>query len=144
MSISPFLLRIGEFVLLALYIIHSCLFVCLFVYFSLCLYVYLSVCLFVNKLRNGHSRATLVNLSTHQKFAIFGEYSNLPTWSFSKMCWTRQTRRHLPTCFARTRQTCQHMPNHLQELARLTKGKFVEFYVNLANLASLANLGSVG
>ncbi len=32
----------------------------------------------------------------------------------------------------------------LRGLARLAKGKFGEFYVNLASLASLANLASVG
>jgi hypothetical protein len=127
MSISPFLLRIGEFVLLALYTIHSCLFVCLFVCFYFCLYVYLSVCLFVNKLRNGHSHATLANLSTCQKFAIFGKYSNLPTWSFSEMCRTRQTRQHLPPCFARTCQTRQHLPNHLQALADSRKASLSSF-----------------
>jgi hypothetical protein len=51
---------------------------------------------------NGHSPANLSNLSTRQKFAIFGEFEYLPKWSFWKIGRTRYIWRHLPTCFGRT------------------------------------------
>ena len=37
----------------------------------------------------------------------------------------------------------RHLPTILLGLARLAKGKFGDFYTNLANLVSLANLASV-
>jgi hypothetical protein len=37
----------------------------------------------------------------------------------------------------------RHSPTILLGLARLTKGKFGNFYTNLANLANLVNLASV-
>jgi hypothetical protein len=37
------------------------------------------------KLSNGHSPANLSNLSTRQKFTIFGEFEYLPKWSFWKI-----------------------------------------------------------
>ncbi len=93
----------------------------LFVFLSFYLYVFLSFCSSVSQslhlllyisvwllkflLSNGHSPANFANLSTRLKFTIFGEFKYLPKWPFSEMCRTRQTRRHLPTCFARTRQT---------------------------------------
>ena len=50
----------------------------------------------------------LSNLSTRQKFAIFGKFEYSPKWPFSEMCRTRQTRRHSPSRVARTRQTRRH------------------------------------
>ncbi len=75
------------------------------------------------KLRNGHSHANLANLSTRQKFTIFGKYSNLPKWSFSEMCQTCHTRRHSPNCFAQTRQIRRDSPKAIFEknVTRLPK-----------------------
>jgi hypothetical protein len=39
---------------------------------------------------------------------------HLPTW-FARTRQTRQTRQHSPTCFARTRQTRQHSPKAIFE-----------------------------
>jgi hypothetical protein len=74
---------------------------------------YLPLIFLYKPLHNGHvyqvPKAAVVHRfdCTCQKFTIFGEYSNLPKWSFSEMCRTRQ---HLPTCFARTQKTRQHSP----------------------------------
>ncbi len=52
---------------------------------------------------NGHSPANLSNLSTRQKFTIFGELEYSPKWPFWKIGRTRYIRRHWPPYFARTR-----------------------------------------
>ncbi len=69
--------------------------------------------IFVFYLSNGYSPANLANLSTPQKFAIFGECEYSPKRPFSEICETRQTRRHSPSRVARTRQTRQHLPSRV-------------------------------
>jgi hypothetical protein len=44
---------------------------------------------FGDKLSNGHSPANLANLSTRQKFAVFGEYSNSRKRATSQIFVTR-------------------------------------------------------
>ena len=51
--------------------------------------------------------------------------------------------RHLPTLFPGLDTLDRHSPTLFPGLARLAKGKFGDFYMNLANLASLVNLASV-
>ncbi len=62
---------------------------------------------------NGYSPANSANSSTRVKLAVFGECEYSPKRPFSKMCETRQTRRHLPNRVARTRQTRRHSPSRV-------------------------------
>jgi hypothetical protein len=85
----------------------------------------------------------LSNSSTRQKFAIFVEFEYSPNGHFGKLARLdtfadiRQPVLVGLDTFVDIRQTI------LLGLARLVKGKFGNFYTNLANLASLANLESV-
>ncbi len=74
----------------------------------------------------------LSNSSTHQN-GLFGKLVGL-----AKFAHIRQP---VLLGLARLVDICQTI---LRGLARLAKGKFGEFYVNLANLANSANLVSVG
>ncbi len=69
-----------------------------------------SVGMFGCVLSNGHSPANLLNSSTRQKFAIFGEFEYSPKWSFLKIGRTRYIHRHSPTCFGRTRYIHRNSP----------------------------------
>ena len=61
-------------------------------------------------LSNGYSPANLANSSTRAKLAVFGECEYSPKRPFSEMC---ETRRHLPSRVARTRQTRKHSPSRV-------------------------------
>ncbi len=73
----------------------------------------------------------LANLSTPQN-GHFGKLAGLDTFA-----------RHSPTIFPGLNTFARHSPTILLGLARLAKGKFGNFYTNLANLANLATLASV-
>jgi hypothetical protein len=81
---------------------------------------------------NGHSPANLSNSSTPQN-GLFGKLVGL-----AKFAHIRQPVLLGLARLVDIRQTI------LRGLARLAKGKFGNFYANLANLASLENLESVG
>jgi hypothetical protein len=109
-------------------------------------------------LSNGYSTANLSNLSTRQKFTIFGEFAYSPKWPFRKcvrlarLADIRQAVSRGLARLADIRRAVLHGLDKLADirqamlrgLARLAKGKFGKFYANLASLASLANLASVG
>ena len=81
---------------------------------------------------NGYSPANLANLSTRQN-GLFGKLFRLANFA--------HIRQPVLLGLARLVDIRQTI---LRGLARLAKGKFGNFYANLANLASLENLESVG
>jgi hypothetical protein len=80
------------------------------------------------KVSNSHSPANLSNLSTRQN-GHFGKLAGLDTFAD-----IRQPVLVGLDTFVDIRQTI------LLGLARLAKGKFGDFYTNLANLANLASV----
>jgi hypothetical protein len=63
---------------------------------------------------------------TRRKITIFGKFEYSPKWPFSEMCRTRQTRRHLPTWFARSRQNRRHSPKAIFEKNVTHLAKFAQ------------------
>jgi hypothetical protein len=83
--------------------------------------------------------------------SIFGENLHSPKWSFLEIFDTRQSRRHSPTIFARTRQTHGHSPKAICEKNVTRLAKFARVlsesrkfgasghYLNVTQLATYHN-----